>query len=76
MTSIQRHTTPLLTTIQQAALLLSVSERTIYRLITEGRLTPVRITPDTPRIPYSQLTGLLARLPDATGEQITPTTLP
>jgi len=40
----------LLLTIKDAAEAIGVSERTLYRLIRAGRLKPVYVTPDTPRI--------------------------
>lgn len=44
--------------ISDAALLLNVSRPTIYRLIEEGKLSPIRLTKRTIRIPMEQLQTL------------------
>ena len=48
-----------LVTIKEAAFMMSVSERTIYRLIEAGKLAILRITADTPRIRWSAISRLL-----------------
>gem|GEM_PF-4948126 len=55
---------PLLVTPRRAATLLSVSERTVRRMISSGRLEVVRLTPDTPRVRYDSIVRLIA---DASG---------
>lgn len=46
---------PLLITFDEAAVLLSVSPRTVRRMVSRGELDVVRITPDAPRIRYTDL---------------------
>ena len=46
---------PLLVTLDEAARLLSVSARTVRRMIDDGRLEAVRPTPDAPRLRYADL---------------------
>lgn len=46
---------PILVTYDEAAALLSVSSRTVQRLVKNGRLEAVRLTPDAPRIRYADL---------------------
>jgi excisionase family DNA binding protein len=55
---------PLLVTIKEAAKILAVSERTVYRLIKQGKLTTVKVTEDTPRIRYDQLEALVTQASD------------
>jgi excisionase family DNA binding protein len=52
---------PLLVTPSEAAVLLSVSVRTVQRMTASGKLSVVYVTPDTPRIAYAELLGLLDR---------------
>ena len=49
---------PILVTLDEAASLLSVSLRTVQRMVADGRLAPVRPTPDAPRIRYDDLVRL------------------
>lgn len=44
--------------ISDAALLLNISRPTIYKLIDEGKLSPIRLTKRTIRIPIEQITAL------------------
>ena len=48
----------MLLTFSQAANLLAVSRRTIARLCDQGRLTCIRVTPDTPRVRFSEILRL------------------
>lgn len=54
---------PLLLNYGDAARLLSVSVRTVQRMVRDGRLTPFYLTTDTPRLRLSDLTKLTE--PDA-----------
>lgn len=54
---------PVLVTFKQAAVLLSVSLRTVQRLAARGRLPVVHLTPDMPRIRYVDLLDLIRRQP-------------
>ena len=49
---------PLLITFEEAGRLLGVSRRTVDRLCQSGRLTVVRVTPDTPRVRMSEVERL------------------
>jgi excisionase family DNA binding protein len=51
---------PVLVTLAQAAELLSVSLRTVQRMVKAGRIEVVYVTPDTPRVRYGDLTSLVA----------------
>lgn len=46
---------PILVTLEGAASLLSVSLRTVQRMVRDGRLAVVRPTPDAPRLRYDDL---------------------
>jgi hypothetical protein len=52
---------PLLVTLAEAAVLLSVSLRTVQRMTASGKLGIVYVTPDIPRIAYAELLGLAHR---------------
>ena len=51
---------PLLT-LPDVARLLAVSTRTVYRLVAQGYLTVIRITPDTPRLRRADVETFIAR---------------
>lgn len=51
----------LLVTVVEAAKMLSVSRRTIYRLIDKGVLSVVMITPDAPRLRVRDLIDLIQK---------------
>ncbi|MBC8134565.1 MAG: helix-turn-helix domain-containing protein [Fibrella sp.] len=53
-------TTPLLVTIAEAAHILCVSQRTIYRMIERGRIAVVKVTADAPRVRRADLDALVA----------------
>ena len=46
---------PILVTYDEAATLLSVSLRTVQRMVCDGRLVAVHPTPDSPRLRYDDL---------------------
>jgi excisionase family DNA binding protein len=48
----------LFVSLPEAARLLSVSLRTVQRMVKAGRLRVVYVTPDAPRIAYADLQGL------------------
>lgn len=50
---------PLLVTYDEAAQLLSVSARTVQRMIGRGDLAVVRLTVDTPRLRYADLVKII-----------------
>jgi excisionase family DNA binding protein len=46
---------PVFVTLAEAARLLSVSLRTVQRMVARGELEVIRLTPDTPRIRYEDV---------------------
>jgi excisionase family DNA binding protein len=52
---------PILVTLSEAALLLSVSLRTVQRMVRAGKLSVIYVTEDAPRIAYAELLGLASQ---------------
>ena len=52
--------TPLAMKIEEAAAMLAVSRRTIYRLAKTGKIRIVRITTDSPRVLRSDIDAFLS----------------
>lgn len=51
-----------LLTIKEAGAAMGISERTMYRLIKDGKIKPIYLTPDTPRIARRQLEEMVEEL--------------
>ncbi len=66
---------PLVVTIDSAARLLTVSRRTVYRLVAMGQLCIVRITPHAPRIMRADLDSFLSACAGTPAEGVMKDTL-
>ena len=63
-----------LLTIKEAGAAMGISERTMYRLIKGGKIKPIYLTPDTPRIARAHLEKvveeMVSRAADSNGGNV------
>lgn len=50
----------LLVTVAEAARILCISQRTVYRMVERGQLQVIKVTPDTPRVRRADLEALVS----------------